>query len=98
VVMSHLGFPKEVKLAREVEGIDILLSGHTHDRLFAPAIVNDTIIIQSGCHGSFLGRLDLTVEDRRVTKFDHELIVVDEGVRPEPGVEEMVEGIMEPHR
>jgi len=98
VVMSHLGFPKEVKLAREVEGIDILLSGHTHDRLFAPAIVNDTLIIQSGCHGSFLGRLDLTVEDRRVTKFDHELIVVDEGVRPEPGVEEMVEGIMEPHR
>ncbi|MCM2465458.1 bifunctional metallophosphatase/5'-nucleotidase [Methanoculleus oceani] len=98
VVISHLGFPQEVKLAREVDGIDVLLSGHTHNRLFEPAVVNDTVIIQSGCHGSFLGRLDLTVENRRVTRFDHELIVVGEEIRPDPGVEEMVEGIMEPHR
>lgn len=98
VVISHLGFPQEVKLAREVDGIDVLLSGHTHNRLFEPAIVNDTIIIQSGCHGSFLGRLDLTVENRRVTKFDHDLIVVGEEIRPDPGVEELVRKIMDPHR
>ena len=98
VVISHLGFPQEVKLAREADGIDVLLSGHTHNRLFEPAIVNDTIIIQSGCHGSFLGRLDLTVENRRVTKFDHDLIVVGEEIRPDPGVEEMVGKIMDPHR
>ena len=98
VVISHLGFPQEVKLAREVDGIDVLLSGHTHNRLFEPAIVNDTIIIQSGCHGSFLGRLDLTVENRRVTKFDHDLIVVGEEIRPDPGVEEMVGKIMDPYR
>ncbi len=98
VVISHLGFPQEVKLAREVDGIDVLLSGHTHNRLFEPAVVNDTVIIQSGCHGSFLGRLDLTVENRRVKQFDHELIIVGEEIRPDPGVEEMVEGIMEPHR
>lgn len=98
VVISHLGFPQEVRLARETDGIDILLSGHTHNRLFEPAVVNDTIIIQSGCHGSFLGRLDLEVENRRVKRFDHDLIVVGEEVRPHPEVEEMVEGIMEPHR
>ncbi|KLK89402.1 5'-nucleotidase [Methanoculleus sediminis] len=98
VVISHLGFPQEVKLARETDGIDVLLSGHTHNRLFEPAVVNDTVIIQSGCHASFLGRLDLTVENRRITGFDHELIVVGEEVRPHPEVEEMVEGVMEPHR
>ncbi|NLZ30313.1 MAG: bifunctional metallophosphatase/5'-nucleotidase [Methanomicrobiales archaeon] len=98
VVVSHLGFPQEVKLAREVSGIDVLLSGHTHNRLFEPAVVGETIIIQSGCHGSFLGRLDLTVEDRRVTGFDHDLIIVDDVVRPHPGVEELVEGVMDPHR
>jgi sulfur-oxidizing protein SoxB len=60
--------------------------------------VNETVIIQSGCHGSFLGRLDLEVENRRVKGFDHELIVVGEEVLPHPEVEEMVEGVMEPHR
>ena len=61
VVSSHLGFPQDAKLAGEVDGIDILLSGHTHNRLFEPAVVNGTIIIQSGCHGSFLGSLVVTV-------------------------------------
>jgi 2',3'-cyclic-nucleotide 2'-phosphodiesterase (5'-nucleotidase family) len=98
VVISHLGFPQEVKLAGEVDGIDVLLSAHTHNRLFEPAVVNDTIIIQSGCHGSFLGRLDLAVENRRVKRFDHELIVVGEGIRPDPEVEEMVGKVMAPHR
>ena len=98
VVVSHLGFPQEVKLAREVDGIDLLLSGHTHNRLFEPALVNNTIIIQSGCHGSFLGRLDLTVENRRVKRFNHNLIIVGEAVRPDPGVEEMVGKVMDPHR
>jgi 2',3'-cyclic-nucleotide 2'-phosphodiesterase (5'-nucleotidase family) len=81
-----------------VDGIDVLLSGHTHNRLFEPAVVNDTVIIQSGCHGSFIGRLDLTVENRRVKRFDHELIVVGEEIRPDPGVEELVEKVMDPHR
>lgn len=98
VVISHLGFPQGAKLAGEVDGIDILLSGHTHNRLFEPAVVNGTIIIQSGCHGSFLGRLDVTVENRRVKRFSHELIVIGDEIRPEPEVEEMVEGIMDPHR
>ncbi|WP_214021400.1 bifunctional UDP-sugar hydrolase/5'-nucleotidase [Methanoculleus sp.] len=98
VLISHLGFPQEVKLARETDGIDVLLSGHTHNRLFEPAVVNDTVIIQSGCHGSFLGRLDLVVENRRIKRFDHELIVVDEEIRPDPAVEEMVGRVMDPHR
>lgn len=98
VVVSHLGFPQEVKLAREVDGIDVLLSGHTHNRLFEPAVVNETIIIQSGCHGSFLGRLDLTVENRRVTKFDHDLIIVGEAIQPLPEVEEMIGEVIDPHR
>ena len=98
VVVSHLGFPQEVRLARETDGIDILLSGHTHNRLFEPAVVNDTIIIQSGCHGSFIGRLDLEVENRRVKWFDHDLITVGEEIPPHPEVEEMIDGIMEPHR
>ncbi len=98
LVVSHLGFPQEAKLAREVDGIDVLLSAHTHNRLFAPVIVNDTILIQSGCHGSFLGRLDLEVEGGRVVRHAHRLLTVDEGVGPDPVVEEMVNRTLDPHR
>jgi sulfur-oxidizing protein SoxB len=98
VVISHLGFPQEVRLAREVDGIDVLLSAHTHNRLFRPSVVNDTIIIQSGCHGSFLGWLDLEIEGRRVKRYEHQLVVVDEAVAPDPEVQEMVDRTLDPHR
>jgi sulfur-oxidizing protein SoxB len=98
VVISHLGFPQEVQLAFEVEGIDVLLSAHTHNRLYRPAVVRDTVIIQSGCHGSFVGRLDLAVEDGKVAGFRHELITVDEAIPPDPAVGALVEAVMEPHR
>jgi sulfur-oxidizing protein SoxB len=90
VVLSHLGYPQELKLAKEVNGIDVLLSGHTHNRLYKAVVVNNSIIIQSGCHGSFVGRLDLEVENRRVRKFHHKLINVDESIKPDKKVESIV--------
>jgi len=87
VLISHLGFPQECQLASDVDGVDVLLSAHTHNRLEKPFIVGDTIIIQSGCHGSFVGRLDLEV-DGGVRRFRHELIKV-KG-EPDPDTEELV--------
>lgn len=98
VVLSHLGYPQEAKLASEVEGIDVLLSGHTHNRLLRPTLVNHTIIFQSGCHGSFLGKLDLTLRDGRIVDFSHELITIDESIEPDPEVEALVEQALSPHR
>jgi 2',3'-cyclic-nucleotide 2'-phosphodiesterase (5'-nucleotidase family) len=98
LALSHLGYPQDVKLAAEVDGIDILLSGHTHNRLRRPTIVNNTIIFQSGCHGSFLGRLDLKVSCGRITAFSHELIEIDESIEPDPEIEDLINALMKPHR
>lgn len=98
VVLSHLGFPQEIKLASEVDGIDVLLSGHTHNRLFEPAIVNGAIVMQSGCHGSFIGRLDVEVEDGRVGDYQHSLIPMEESIEPDTKVQEQVDEVLEPHR
>ena len=98
IVVSHLGYPQELKLAKEVNGIDVLLSGHTHNRLFEAVVVNGTIIMQSGCHGSFIGRLDLHIENKHVTGFTHELIDIDESINSDPEIESLVNNIMEPHR
>ena len=98
VVLSHLGFPQDVKLAGEVPGIDVILSGHTHNRIDAPFVVGGTAIIQSGCHGDFVGRLDLRIDDGRVRVVDHRLIPVDDTVADHSAVRAAVERAMSPHR
>lgn len=98
VVFTHLGFPQDVRLASEVDGIDVLLSGHTHNRLYHPVKVNDTILIQSGSHGSFIGRLDLEVEDGRIINHLHKLILIDESIELDPEVKSLVDKVLSPHR
>lgn len=98
VVLSHLGFPQDMQLAGEVDGIDVILSAHTHNRLSQPAIVNDTLVIQSGAHGSFAGRLDLDLGGGGVSDYRHALIPIDADIDPDPEVERMVDEIMSPHR
>jgi S-sulfosulfanyl-L-cysteine sulfohydrolase len=78
VVLSHLGLPQDLKLAGEVDGIDVLLSGHTHNRLRDPIHVNGAVLIQAGCHGAFVGRLDVEVEGRRVVAHRYALLPVDD--------------------
>lgn len=98
VVLSHLGFPQDVKLASEVDGIDVLVSGHTHNRMESPVLQNGAIIFQSGCHGSFLGRLDLDVEDGVITAHRHRLIAIDERFALHQSVKQQVDAAMAPHR
>ena len=90
ILISHLGFPQDLKLLSEVQGIDICLSGHTHNRLSEPVIVGKTIVIQSGCHGSFLGRLDVEVNDGKIIDYRHQLIEVKANTEPDPEVEKLV--------
>ncbi|NPV62362.1 MAG: bifunctional metallophosphatase/5'-nucleotidase [Methanotrichaceae archaeon] len=98
VVISHLGFPQDYRMASEVKGIDLILSAHTHNRIYSPVSVNGTIIVQSGCHGSFLGRLDLEVENGKVKEFRHRLITVDTSIEADPEVEEAVARTLDPCR
>ena len=98
IVLSHLGFPQDMRLASEVSGLDILLSGHTHNRLAEPVLVNGAIIIQSGCHGSFVGRLDVEVGDRKITGFTHRLIPVDDTITADTKMQGMVNSVLAPHR
>ena len=98
VMLSHNGFPQEMKMIRNVEGVDICLSGHTHHRIREAVVVNRTIVIQSGCHGSFIGRIDINVESKKVKSFQHKLIDIHDGIQPDPVVDEIVQRALDPHR
>lgn len=98
VVLSHLGFPQDMQLAQDVQGVDVILSGHTHNRLESPARVGRTVVIQSGCHGSFVGRLDLDVRGGEIVGCRHRLVSVDGTVPADPRVAGLVAEVMAPHR
>lgn len=98
VVLSHLGFPQDCQLATETDGIDIFLSGHTHNRMFEPLIINGATIIQSGCHGSFVGRLDIELIDGKVADIKHNLIAMDSSIERDSEMQHQVDAIYAPHR
>ncbi len=76
VVLSHNGFDVDRKMAGQIEGIDVILTGHTHDALPEPVRVGNTLLIASGSNGKFVSRLDLDVRDGEMKGFRHKLIPV----------------------
>lgn len=96
ILISHLGFPQDMKLMSEVKGVDLCLSGHTHNRLTKPVKQVNTLIIQSGCHGSFIGKIDLDITDGKITGHKHELIEVDSDIIPDPTMTKIIEGELAP--
>jgi 5'-nucleotidase/UDP-sugar diphosphatase len=59
VGITHSGVDEDRELAREVPGIDVIVGGHTHDALYKPVLQGDTIIVQAGAFGEYLGQLEL---------------------------------------
>jgi len=91
VVLSHNGFDVDKKMASIVNGIDIILSGHTHDALPEPVIANGTIIVASGSNGKFVSRVDVDVRDGQMLGFRHKLIpIFSDVIAPDPGMTELI--------
>jgi S-sulfosulfanyl-L-cysteine sulfohydrolase len=76
VCLSHNGFDVDRKMAAQVTGIDVILTGHTHDAIPEPVLVGQTILIASGSNGKFVSRVDLDVRDGKMMGFRHKLIPI----------------------
>lgn len=98
ILLSHNGFPQDAAMLANIAGVDICLSAHTHNRMYEAVKINDSILIQCGCHGSFLGHLKMDIEQKKIVDYDYELITIDETIKPDEEIENLVTGIMQPYQ
>ncbi len=98
VLLSHNGFDVDRKMASRVEGIDVILTGHTHDALPEPVMVGSTMLIASGSNGKFVTRLDLDVRDGEVKGFAHKLIpIFSDVITPDREVAALIDAQRKPY-
>jgi 5'-nucleotidase len=59
ILLSHLGYAKDIEFAQRVQGINVISGGHTGINLPYPPVIKNVIILQTASRGMFGGRLDL---------------------------------------
>jgi|GEM_PF-73997 len=105
IVLSHLGWNRDLELAAEVEGIDVIVGGHSHTLpepdAYPTVVAEDatpTLVVQAGENGAYLGRLDVTFDDGGVVvaaAATGELLAVDKNVEEDKEFKTLIDGYNE---
>ncbi|MFL2827738.1 MAG: thiosulfohydrolase SoxB [Paracoccaceae bacterium] len=82
VLLSHNGFDVDQKIAGMIDGIDVILTGHTHDAIPQAIRIKNTLLLSSGSHGKYLGRIDLEIKSGKVKDWSSSLIPIFSDVVP----------------
>ncbi|MBQ9765514.1 MAG: 5'-nucleotidase C-terminal domain-containing protein [Lachnospiraceae bacterium] len=88
ICLSHSGTEEDEKdsedheLAKKVDGIDVIISAHTHTTLHEPIVVEDTLIVSAGCYTENLGVLRIAKDKNGKLKvLEYDLVPLDAGVK-----------------
>lgn len=78
-LVTHMGLAQQVGLANNpaVKGADFILGADTHERVRVPIEGKYTKVVECGAFGSFLGKLDIVVEDGKMKSYTYQLLDVD---------------------
>ncbi|MBT2132529.1 thiosulfohydrolase SoxB [Aliiroseovarius lamellibrachiae] len=99
VCLSHNGFDVDKKMATRVKGLDVILSGHTHDALPEPVQVEQTFIIASGSNSKFVSRIDLDVRDGKMMGIRHKLIpIFADVITPDATITKLIDDQRAPYK
>jgi 5'-nucleotidase len=88
IVMSHLGLRMDQRMAEELEGIDVILGGHTHHVLEEPLLISGTYICAAGKFGQYAGHIELAYDaaQRRIVEMNGRVVPMTEGSEEDSSV------------
>jgi len=96
ICLSHGGLNQDREksedelLAEQVDGIDVIISGHTHTKLEAPITINNTVIVQSWAYGKQMGHIQLTLENQTVGMSGYQAIPIDDQIPGDPQISDLI--------
>ncbi len=98
ICISHSGLrankekSEDEILAKDVPGIDIIISGHTHTNLPEPIIIGKTIIVQAWEYGKVLGVLDVSVGADGATLEKYDYVPIDDTILGDAAINDEING------
>lgn len=79
VALTHLGMAQQLHLSNQLyaEGVDYIFGGDTHERIHQPIKGKYSKVTEPGAFCSFIGKLDLVIEDGKIKDETYQLVEVD---------------------
>lgn len=106
ILVSHVGYVEDQRLAQELTGVDVIVGGHSHTLLSNteegaagpyPTMVNNVPIVTARSYGKYLGELHVTFDDDgNVTSASGDPILLDASVAEDPDVKARVAELASP--
>lgn len=100
-VATHMGLAQQVALANNpaVQDVDFILGADTHERVRTPIQGKYTKVIECGAFGSFLGKLEVVVENGKMKSYDYQLLDVDPAKYPaDKAMTALIANAFAPHK
>ena len=106
VLLSHVGYGDDLRLAAQVDGIDVIVGGHSHTLLSStdpaaagpyPTVVaspsgDPVLVVQAEAYGKYLGQLVLTFDgDGDILSWEGAPVLVDASVARDPAIQAIVD-------
>lgn len=99
VAISHTGLTISRQTARQIPEFDVILSAHSHERTAHEIMEGNVIVVEPGCFGSFLGRIDLVLKPGGIAGHGFRLIpVLASRYDEDPQMKALVDRSLAPHR
>jgi 5'-nucleotidase len=101
ICLSHSGLSEAKSrsedeiLAGKVQGIDVIVGGHSHTRLEKPIVINSTIIVQAAAYGNCVGVLDLLMNKGKARQKNYRLIDIDASIPGDMALQKKVESFID---
>jgi len=99
IILSHLGLSQQIYLSNreECNGVDYILGGDTHERVRKPIQGKYSKVVEPGAFGSFVGKLNLTIQNGKVIKDEYELVEISsEKHKPSRRIADIIKANEEP--